>query len=283
MWTAGLGEWFDGNGRHSLPWRSTTDPWAVLVSEVMLQQTSVARVLPRWERFMTRWPSATACAAAPLGDVLREWQGLGYPRRARAVWLAAAAVRECGWPPDEAGLRALPGVGAYTARALLAFSDLGADATEPPRDINLGRVAARAALACEPHEVRPAALDAALREGRPAAMSMREYSYALFDVGSIHCRARPDCASCPLRDACSWRASGRTAPATTARQSAYRGSLRQLRGAVLREALRAPQPSTTELVAAVGSVPGATPERIRSALSSLVEDGLIAGEWALRR
>jgi A/G-specific adenine glycosylase len=280
MWTAGLREWFAENGRHTLPWRKTTDPWAVLVSEVMLQQTSVARVLPRWERFMTGWPTAAACATACLDEVLREWQGLGYPRRARALWLVADCVTKHGWPGDEAGLRALPGVGVYTARALLAFGDLNADATDPPRDVNLGRVAARAALGCEPHEVRPAALDAVLRDGRPASMSIREYSYALFDIGSIHCRARPDCPGCPLRDVCAWQARDPAAPSTAPRQGPYRGSLRQLRGAVLREVLRAPQSSPTALASAVHAVPGATPERIRSALDGLVDDGLISGRWA---
>lgn len=283
MWTSGLGDWFQRNGRHSLPWRQTTDPWAVLVSEVMLQQTSVTRVLPRWQRFMERWPTAQSCAAAALDEVLREWQGLGYPRRARALWLVAAAVAEQGWPRDEAGLRALPGIGAYTARALLAFSDLELDAQAPPRDVNLGRVAARAALGCEPDEVRAAVLDSILREARPAAMSMREYSYALFDVGARHCRARPDCRSCPLDAACAWRTRGVPVQRGVARQAPYRCSLRQLRGAVLAEALRAPHASPAELAVAVSAVPGATPERIRSALDGLSADGLIAGQPTRRR
>ncbi len=283
VWTAGLQEWFQANGRHDLPWRLTTDPWAVLVSEVMLQQTSVARVLPRWDRFMTRWPSAAACAADPLDEVLREWHGLGYPRRARALWLVAATVSEHGWPRDETGLRALPGIGVYTARALLAFSDLGVDAQAPPRDVNLGRVAARAALGCEPHEVAPALLDTALVVGRPPAMSMRDYSYALFDVGATLCRARPDCAACPLREACAWRAGGRAVALAAPPQAPYRGSVRQLRGALLEQALRTPQPTAGELAMAVSAVPGATADRIRAALDGLIADGLIAGELALRQ
>lgn len=283
MWTAGLAEWFEDSGRHDLPWRLTTDPWAVLVSEVMLQQTSVARVLTRWDRFMTRWPSAAACAADPLDEVLREWQGLGYPRRARALWLVAAAVSEHGWPRDETGLRALPGIGVYTARALLAFSDVGVDAQAPPRDVNLGRVAARAALGCEPHEAAPALLDRALLEGRPPAMSLRDYSYALFDVGATRCRSRPDCATCPLQETCAWRAGGRAVTAAARRQAPYRGSLRQLRGALLERALRTPQPTPGELATAVSAVPGATPERIRAALDGLVADGLLSGESASRR
>ena len=107
-----------------LPWRRTRDPWAVLVSEVMLQQTQVARVVPKWEGFLARFPDPAACAAAPLGDVLRAWQGLGYPRRARNLHAAARAVTELGgFPRDLDGLLALPGVGPYTARAVMAFAN----------------------------------------------------------------------------------------------------------------------------------------------------------------
>jgi A/G-specific adenine glycosylase len=286
MWTDGLEDWFALAGRHHLPWRRTTDPWAVVVSEVMLQQTSVARVLPRWSRFLSRWPTAQACAAEPLPEVLREWQGLGYPRRARALWLLAARVAAHGWPHDEAGLRDLPGVGMYTARALLAFSDVGTVADDPPRDVNLGRVAARAALGCELHEAAPTVLDATLRSGRPPRMAVREYTYALFDVGATHCRARPACAGCPLRDGCAWRVrvlDAAPAASPPRRQSAYQGSLRQLRGAVLAETLRTPNAAAADVVAAVSSLPGATPARIRSAIDGLVADGLIPGEMAPRR
>nr|MDQ2960286.1 A/G-specific adenine glycosylase [Candidatus Dormibacteraeota bacterium] len=204
MWTQGLAEWYSTHGRHHLPWRQTLDPWAVLVSEVMLQQTSVARVLPRWDAFLQRWPAPADCSAAPLDEVLREWQGLGYPRRARALWLTAGLVSAAGWPADEAGLRTLPGVGVYTARALLAFSALGHASRDvaPPRDVNLARVASRAALGLEPHETTPAVLDGVLREARPAAMTVREYGYALFDVGATHCRVRPRCHGCPVAAAC---------------------------------------------------------------------------------
>ncbi len=282
MWSAGLSEWFAGNGRHDLPWRLTTDPWAVLVSEVMLQQTSVSRVLPRWQRFVARWPSPADCAAAALDDVLRDWQGLGYPRRARALWLTAAQVANGGWPPDEAGLRALPGVGAYTARALLAFSDLSGSALAPPRDVNLGRVAARAALGCEPGEVTPAALDAALSDGRPAGMTMREYAYALFDIGALHCRARPGCAACPLRVRC--LAARREAPPARGRRvPRYAGSLRQLRGAVLAYALASPLTDARGPADGLSAVPGATPERIRAALDGLIADGLVPATTKMRR
>lgn len=283
MWTDGLDEWFAANGRHDLPWRLTTDPWAVLVSEVMLQQTSVARVLMRWQRFVRRWPAPAACADATLEEVLLEWQGLGYPRRARALWLTAQEVSRDGWPQDEPGLRGLPGVGAYTARAMLAFTDLGGDATDPPRDVNLGRVAARAALGREPRDVAGVTLDTALREGRPARLSMREYSYALFDVGAAHCRAQPDCPRCPLVRSCAAQAGDQPRPAPASPRQQYRGSLRQLRGALLAQALRAPSASMAQLAASFPALPGSTPERVRSALDSLVADGLVAGRGSTRR
>ena len=106
-----------------LPWRRTRDPWAILVSEVMLQQTQVQRVIPRWQSFLSRFPTTAACAGAPLANVLCEWQGLGYPRRARNLHATAREVeRRGGFPRDLDGLLALPGVGSYTARALLAFA-----------------------------------------------------------------------------------------------------------------------------------------------------------------
>jgi A/G-specific adenine glycosylase len=108
-----------------LPWRATRDPWRILVAEIMLQQTQVPRVIPKWLAFCDELPTPTACAAAPLGDVLRRWQGLGYPRRARNLHDAAALMveRHAGAVPDDlAGLRALPGIGPYTARAVLAFA-----------------------------------------------------------------------------------------------------------------------------------------------------------------
>ena len=129
-------------------------------------------------------------------------------------------------------------------------------------------------------------LDATLRAARPARMAVRDYTYALFDVGATHCRARPVCAGCPLHAECVWHARGpddaRAVPRPP-RQGAYAGSLRQLRGAVLAEALRTPGAPRADLVAAVATVPGATPDRIRSAIDGLVADGLIPGDAVARR
>ncbi len=273
--TAVLIAWYAAGGRHDLPWRRTRDPWAVLVSEVMLQQTPVARVLPRWSRFLLRWPTPESCAAAPLDEVLREWDGLGYPRRAAALWRCAGMVASTGWPADEPGLRRLPGVGPYTARALLclAFDRPGA----PARDVNLARVAARCYLGVE--TAPGARLDAALVAHRPAAMSWRDYTLALFDVGALLCRRRSAaCQRCPLALGCASRArlaEGVEAPPR--KQAPYPGSMRQLRGSVLRAMLARPHQSVAELEAAVAGVPAAArPGAVVEALASLRRDGLLA-------
>jgi A/G-specific adenine glycosylase len=286
VWTDALAAWYEEHGRHDLPWRRTRDPWAVLVSEVMLQQTSVARVLPRWESFLTRWPTPQQCAEATLDDVLREWQGLGYPRRAAALHRAAQHVAQHGWPDNEEGLRALPGIGAYTARALLAFA-FDAD-VPPPRDVNLGRVAARAALGVELHQATPAQLDSALATDRPRHVTPREHAYALFDLGATICVARrPRCPECPLHD-CPSRA--RLGDPTTPpekpprRQAPWPGSMRQLRGAVLREMLGAAPPrSITELHQRVAAIPAAARDgAVAEALSGLQADGLLGGDRLAR-
>lgn len=282
MWTDALAAWYEEHGRHHLPWRRTRDPWAVLVSEVMLQQTSVARVLPRWHAFLERWPTPQSCAEASSDDVLREWQGLGYPRRALALHRAAQAVSAAGWPHDEAGLKALPGIGAYTARALLAFAfDAG---VPPPRDVNLGRVAARAALGVELHQAAPRRLDQALAASRPPGVSPREHAFALFDLGATICTARrPRCDACPL-NACASRTRLRTIgeDAAPRRQAPYAGSMRQLRGAVLRAMLAADPPRTLdELHHRVAAIPAAQREgAVAEALSGLHNDGLL-GSGAL--
>lgn len=279
MWTDALAAWYEEHGRHRLPWRLTRDPWAVLVSEVMLQQTSVARVLPRWRAFLDRWPAPRDCAAASQDDVLREWQGLGYPRRALALHHAAQAVSVDGWPRDEEGLRRLPGIGPYTARALLAFA-FDAD-VPPPRDVNLGRVAARAALGVELHEAGPRDLDGVLAGSRPPHVSPREHAFALFDLGATICTGRrPRCDECPLA-ACASRArlrgAGNTSVRAPRRQAPYAGSMRQLRGAVLREMLAATPPQTLqELQLRVREAPATAREgALQEALKGLHRDGLL--------
>ena len=277
VWTRGLARWYEMHGRHDLPWRGTAEPWAILVSEVMLQQTQVARVLPRWEAFLNRWPTPDACASASLTAILREWQGLGYPRRARALHDTASVVAATGWPDTEAGLRSLPGVGPYTARALrvLAF---GASSV-PPLDVNIARVTARAALGLEPEEARQRSVEERLAAGRPRGMSRRDFTYALFDAGALHCRARPLCHGCPLATTCVARTRLAASPPERKRRSPrYRGSTRELRGAVIRAMLAESPPATIEeLHARTGpAATGRSASDIAVVLDTLVHEGLVS-------
>jgi len=215
---ARLVRWFRAEGE-DLPWRRTRDRYAVLVAEAQLQATPVARVVPYYERWMARWPSAGALAAAPLGEALAAWQGLGYPRRARNLHAAAAIVSAEGWPPDDR-LIELPGVGAYTAAAIRCFAD---GAAVLPVDTNVRRVLARRFPGGWP--------------GTPAGEGWA-VGQALMDLGRRACTARaPRCdAGCPLRAGCPAADAGAVAELTPPgrRQSRYEGSMRQRRGVLLR-------------------------------------------------
>jgi A/G-specific adenine glycosylase len=214
-----LSAWFSQNGR-DLPWRRTRDPYAILVSEVMLQQTQVDRVVPRYLRWLERWPTVAALAAEDAADVLREWQGLGYNRRALNLHRAARAVTAGGWPHD---LTELPGVGAYTAAAIRNFAH-GEDVL--PVDTNVRRVVERT--------------------GRPFSARSAQ---ALMDLGATVCLARmPRCGICPLAEACPSRGS-RYEPLR--RQSRFEGSFRQRRAKALRALLAGGQPDDPEAVEAL--------------------------------
>ncbi len=222
--------------RRDLPWRTTRDPWAVLVSEVMLQQTQVDRVVPRWRRFLERWPDTASCAAASLAEVLGEWQGLGYPRRARALHAAATMVEleHGGRFPDQLDeLLRLPGVGPYTARAVLAFA-FERDAAV--LDTNVGRILARRGGAVlSPRDAQGQA-DEWVPHGRGW-----EWNQGLLDVGATRCRPRaPRCGDCPVAPWCEWHRSGHPEPdpaagsaAVSRRQARFEGSARQARGRLL--------------------------------------------------
>ena len=194
--------WFEAHGR-DLPWRRTRDPYAILVSEVMLQQTQVDRVVPRYLAWLERWPTVEALAAAPAANVIREWQGLGYNRRALSLHRAARHIAAKGWPHD---LTELPGVGRYTADAVGCFA-LGRDVL--PVDTNVLRVRERTGEAFDP-----------------------SCAQALMDLGATVCLARvPRCGVCPLAADCPSR--GRRYEPLR-KQGRFEGSFRQRRAATLR-------------------------------------------------
>lgn len=250
-----------------LPWRRTRDPWAVLVSEVMLQQTQVARVIPKWLAFMERFPTPHACAAAPLGDVLRLWQGLGYPRRARNLQAAAAEVQRLDSFPDTLpSLLALPGVGQYTARAVLAFA-FERDAAVV--DTNIARIFARVeGRRLTAREVQAAA-DAAL----PAGQSWW-WNQTIMDLGATLCRpVAPGCERCPLATECRWRGVGPD-PATNSAgvskpQARFAGSDREARGRLLRALAGGPVRA-----ADAARVMACAPDRAERLVGSLLADRL---------
>jgi len=202
--------WYAERGR-DLPWRRTRDPYAILVSEVMLQQTQVSRVVPRYLEWLERWPTVDALAEAPTGDVIRAWQGLGYNRRALSLQRAAREVAANGWPED---LSRLPGVGAYTAAAVDCFAH---GRPVLPVDVNVRRVQERTGESFD-----------------------HECAQALMDLGATVCLARvPRCGECPLATGCPSR--GRRFEPLR-KQGPFEGSFRQRRARMLRLVAEAPQP-----------------------------------------
>jgi A/G-specific adenine glycosylase len=261
--------------RPALPWRRTRDPWAVLVSEVMAQQTQLSRVEPAFRAFLERFPDPVACARAPLGDVLRQWAGLGYNRRARNLHRAAVVVVEVHGgtvPGTLAELLALPGVGPYTARAVLAFA-FGRDVGVV--DTNAGRVLARAVAGrvLGRREAQDLA-DALVPDGEGWACNQ-----ALLDVGALVCvSGEPRCASCPLEPWCAWTGAGRPAPdpalgtaGSSTPQGTFAGSDRQGRGRLV--AALVDGPLSAARVAAVAGWPDDDGRATRVA-EQLVAEGL---------
>ncbi|MDQ0616468.1 A/G-specific adenine glycosylase [Arthrobacter globiformis] len=287
-------DWFDAEAR-DLPWRSPDcPPWGVLVSEIMLQQTPVVRVLPVWEEWLRRWPEPAALAREPAGEAVRAWGRLGYPRRALRLHGAAVAIEgEHGGrvPQDYAELLGLPGVGSYTAAAVAAFAF---GRRETVVDTNIRRVHARLfsgsalpAPALTAAEMRLAA------ELLPSdAGSSVRWNASVMELGALVCTARaPKCAACPVRDRCAWLAAGEPPPAYTPKGQAWHGTDRQVRGGVMAVLRLADAPVPAEMfqqapadlgfdAAGIG-VPLAAlhrlncaPEQLERALEGLLEDGL---------
>jgi A/G-specific adenine glycosylase len=235
--------WY-ARSRRDLPWRRTADPYAVLVSEVMLQQTQVARVVPRYVDWLLRWPDVSALAAAARGEVLAAWVGLGYNRRAVALHEAARVVARDGWPAD---LRSLPGVGPYTAAAVASFS-FGAQVAAV--DTNVRRVAARLGRGSP---------EALLAPGRAA-----EWNQAAMELGATVCTARaPRCGDCPVAAWCASAGLGAAPLPSRPRAERFEDSNRWVRGRIV------------AALAAGEGLPDVAPERLERALAGLVRDGLI--------
>lgn len=243
-------DWYAREAR-DLPWRRTRDPYSVLVSELMLQQTQVSRVVPRYDAWLQRWPTAQALAAAAREDVLAEWVGLGYNRRALALWETARIVARDGWPDD---LTELPGVGPYTAAAVGSFA-FGRQ--EVAVDVNVARVLERTGASLAPPP------------GRAAA-----FNQAMMELGATVCTARvARCDACPVASGCA--SAGR--PAQRARAARprprFEDTNRWVRGRVV-----------AALAAGEGVPAGIAPERLEPALEGLLRDGLIrrcGGTYAL--
>ncbi|MFC6712731.1 A/G-specific adenine glycosylase [Branchiibius cervicis] len=278
-------DWY-GDHQRDLPWRRPeASPWGILVSEIMLQQTPVARALPVWQEWLERWPTPQALAQAAPGDAVRAWGRLGYPRRALRLHAAATAIAtEHGGrvPSDPDTLRALPGIGAYTAAAVASFAY---GVRIPVVDTNVRRVHARAvtgaAQAAPSLTAAESRLAAELLPANPAEAKV--WNVAVMELGALVCTAaRPDCDHCPIARQCAWRSAGYPAyDGPTKAAQRWHGTDRQVRGLVL-QLLRESH----------GPVPAARVDLVwpddaqrQRCVASLIEDGLVdplpGGRYAL--
>jgi A/G-specific adenine glycosylase len=261
-------EWYAANGRE-LAFRDTTDPWAILVSEVMAQQTQASRAAEAWTRFMATYPTPASMAAASAADVIRAWRGLGYNRRALALHRAARVIVEehGGVVPDSlAALLALPGIGPYTARAVLAIA-FGRPVAA--LDVNVRRVLGRAfELDGVPAAARQSAADALVPAGRAA-----EWTHALMDVGAAFCRPRdPRCDACPLSDTCPSAGAVRALDGRGQPSPRFSSTSRWLRGRILDTLRDAPDNAWVRFDAPIGEH---SVVAVSSALAALASEGMI--------
>ncbi len=254
---AALLTWYYEQQR-SLPWRSETDPYRILVSEVMLQQTQASRVIPFYERFIGRFPTVDSLADAVLQDVLDAWAGLGYNARALRLREAARVIRTQGWPTTPETLAELPGIGPYTAAAVASFA-FGAHV--PAVDTNLRRVLSRWHGESLNGTALARAAEVAL--GEPAG----DWNQAMMDLGATLCVPKsPRCSVCPVKDWCS----GPAAYSPPIGQGRFEGSARQLRGAIVRTLVR--HAASIEDIVQQTGFPAVEAE---SALSDLMAEGLV--------
>jgi A/G-specific adenine glycosylase len=261
-----LFDWYAANGRSALPWRTVRDPYYALVSEFMLQQTQVDRVVPKFLEFVERFPNITALARASAGDVQRAWKGLGYNLRALRLKRVAEAVVERFdgvIPHDAASLRELPGVGPYTASAIRAFAF---DLDDLPVDTNVRRIVERFGAPLEP----------------PAGKA-HDWASALMDLGATVCTARlPKCLLCPLREECAWQSASHREPAPEKPKRptvSFEKTARYARGRVvdrLRELPPGRRISLLDLHRDLAAVlPGRTVDDVRTFVTALERDGVV--------
>jgi A/G-specific adenine glycosylase len=268
--------WYADHAR-DLPWREPgTSPWGVVVSEVMLQQTPVARVEPVWRLWISRWPTPAALAASAPGDAVQAWGRLGYPRRALRLHAAALAMveRHGGAVPElPEDLRALPGVGTYTAAAVAAFAFGQRTAVV---DTNVRRVLARAVsgVAQAAPSLTRAETDLATAVLPETSQDARTWAVAVMELGALVCLARtPRCPACPVHDLCAWRLANQPAyEGPVRRRQPWHGTERQCRGAILAVLRATQEPVTAREVDAAWATSDTQRDR---ALGSLVTDGLV--------
>ena len=224
-----LQSWYEFNGRHDLVWRQSCDPWIILVSEIMLQQTPVVRVEKVFNSFIKRFPNTEAMAASTLADVIRLWDRLGYPRRARNLYATSLIIHNDGWPSPEL-YETLPGVGTYTASALRSLTSQFCAVNESnfANDVNISRVCSRMLGTTTKSRTTLYTVYKKISRGLDA----RDATLAVMDLGSLVCRKKdPSCHTCPLKSGCI--AKGELPGEAVSRQKPYVGSFRQQRGDLL--------------------------------------------------
>ena len=264
--------WYKKNKR-DLPWRNT-DAWGVLVSEIMLQQTPVARVLPIYTEWMKRWPTPASLAAASPAEVITAWGRLGYPRRALRLHECAKVVtKDFGGrvPDQEVQLRALPGVGEYTSAAMIAFAFAGRSLV---LDINIRRLFSRVIDGVESPTAAPTKSERAKREELIPHRNAHVWAAATMELGALICTAKnPKCGQCPLADQCLWRSLDYPLSDQPKRTQTWHGTDRQCRGVIV-QALRDNLVLTKREIMQLWDVPS----QVEKALLTLLEDGLVVSQ-----
>jgi A/G-specific adenine glycosylase len=268
--------WYKKNKR-DLPWRNT-DAWGVLVSEIMLQQTPVARVLPIYIEWMKRWPTPAALAAATPAQIITAWGRLGYPRRALRLHECAKVISEKyrGRIPDtQSELRELPGIGDYTSAAIIAFAFEGRSLV---LDINIRRVFARVIDGVEVPTAAPTKSERQEREKLIPSKNPHVWAAATMELGALICTAKnPKCGQCPLADQCIWRSLDYPLSDQPKRTQSWHGTDRQCRGVIVQALRENPALSKKEIMQLWD-----VPSQVEKALLTLLEDGLLVEQKGQR-